>query len=374
VKRKICVVTGSRAEYGLLRWVMEGIKNHPDLTLQLVVTGTHLSSEFGNTYTEIENDGFIIDKKVPILNGIDTPQGIAMAMGAGMVGFEDALSNLKPDCILVLGDRFEIMSVAQVSVLLQIPIVHLCGGDIGSGTFDNIFRDCISKMADLHFVTHNEAKTRLKSIGVADEYIHNVGSTSIDGILRLPLLDIEDLENDLEIKFEKLIVLMTFHPLTRSTKNSMNQLEEVFKALKMLSENFPTTVVITGSNSDNGGIEINEAIQSYVGMNENFYFFRSLGHLRYLSLLKCATFVIGNSSSGIYEAPYLQTFTVNIGERQEGRAAPASVFHCQPKAEEIYRLSNLLISEEFVNIEMIYGSGGASSEIVRLSNEFLRAS
>ena len=372
--RKICVVTGSRAEYGLLRWVMEGIKNHPDLELQVVATGMHLSPKFGNTYTEIETDGFVIDIKLPILNEEDTPQGIAKAMAAGMIGFADALAILNPDCILVLGDRFEIMSVAQVSILLQIPLIHLCGGDIGSGTYDNIFRDCISKMADLHFVTHNEARTRVMSLGIDSASIHSVGSTSIDGILRLPLLSKKELEKDLGIIFEELVVVVTFHPLTRSSSNSLDQIQEIFSALKKLSQEFPITVIFTGSNSDNGGLKLNDEIQNFVNINQNCYFFNSLGHLRYLSLLRHSTMVIGNSSSGIYEAPYLQTFTVNIGERQEGRAAPTSVYHCEPKAENIYIILHSLLLEEFVNIEMIYGSGGASSEIVNISNKFLSES
>jgi len=369
--RKICVVTGSRAEYGLLRWVMEGIKNHPDLVLQVIATGMHLSSEFGSTYTEIEDDGFVIDLKVPILNDEDTPQGIAKAMGAAMVGFSDALAKLNPDCTLILGDRFEIMSVAQVSVLLQIPIIHLCGGDIGSGTYDNIFRECISKMADLHFVTHKEAGSRVASLGVATENIHNVGSTSIDGIIRLPLLSRVELEKDLGVLFNELVVVVTFHPLTRSSENSLDQLQEVFRALDKLAQNIPLTIVFTGSNSDNGGLELNKEIQKYSALHENCHFFRSLGHLRYLSLLKCSTIVMGNSSSGIYEAPYLQTFTVDIGERQRGRAAPSSVYHCLPKAEDIYTVSSSLMHKEFVKIPMIYGSGGASSEITKIINNFL---
>jgi len=371
MNRKICVITGSRAEYGLLRWVMQGIKDEPSLTLQIIATGMHLSPQFGNTYQEIEGDGFAIDRKVEMLTGSDTPVGVAKSMGKGINGIADALNELKPDVALVLGDRFEVMAAAQVLVVLQIPIIHLCGGDVGSGTYDNIFRDCISLMSNLHCVTHEDAKQRVKELGVSEEYIHNVGATCVDGIQKLDLLTLSELCKQTGIEIHGKIIVVTYHPLTRGAPNSSRELIELLMALEIFSTKTDVTIVFTGTNADNGGRELSSLIIQYVESHDNCYFFQSLGHLRYLSLVKHALMVVGNSSSGIYEAPYLGTSTIDVGIRQLGRLAPTSVARCDARTDEILAKMNSILSNGFPLTQMVYGDGTASMRIVELIMGFV---
>lgn len=371
MKRKICVITGSRAEYGLLRWVMQGIKDEPSLTLQIIATGMHLSAQFGNTYQEIEGDGFAIDRRVEMLTGSDTPVEVAKSMGKGMNGIADALNELKPDVALVLGDRFEVMAAAQVLVVLQIPIIHLCGGDVGSGTFDNIFRNCISLMSDLHCVTHEDAKRRVMELGISDSSVHCVGATCVDGIQGLDLLPLSELCKQLEIEIHGKIIVVTYHPLTRGASNSPSELRELLMALEMFSTKTDVTIIFTGTNADNGGRDISRLIMQYVENHDNCYSFQSLGHRRYLSLVKHALLVVGNSSSGIYEAPYLGTPTIDVGIRQLGRIAPTSVARCDAKTDEILTKMDSILIDGFQATQMVYGDGTASARILELIKSFV---
>ena len=369
--RKICVVTGSRAEYGLLRWVMQGIKDEPTLTLQIIATGTHLSPHFGSTYQEIEDDGFVIDSKIEILTESDTPVGIAETMGNGISRIAAVLNEIEPDLAIVLGDRFEIMATVQALVVLQIPIVHLCGGDVGSGTFDNIFRDCISLMSDLHCVTHEGAKERVTHLGILEETVHCVGATCVDGIHNLDLLPLNELCKQLEIELKGQILVVTYHPLTRSLSSSTGELLELLMALELFSLTTDVTIIFTGTNADNGRDELNKLIDQFVESHNNCYTFKSLGHLRYMSLIKHALMVIGNSSSGIYEAPYLGTSTIDIGSRQLGRLAPTSVAHCDAKVDIILSKMVSVYADGFPVTQMIYGDGSASIRILELVKSYV---
>lgn len=369
--RKICVITGTRAEYGLLRWVMQGIKDDPELKLQVIATGMHLSPEFGLTYREIENDGFQIDRKVEMLISSDTPVGIAKSMGLGLIGCADVLNELKPDLIVVLGDRFEIFAAAQAAMVLQIPVAHLAGGDNGLGTYDNIIRHCITKMASLHFVTHDEARRRVIQLGESPDRVYCFGATSVENIVKLPLLPRDTLERELGVALGEVNFLVTFHPLTMDEFSAEVQLHALLNALDGFLREKNCSVIFTKANADNGGRVLNHIVEEYVKLNPNCYLFDSLGQTRYLSLMKHATAVIGNSSSGIYEAPYLQTPTVDISSRQRGRAAPASVIRCEADETSIRKAISAAVAFDFHDVAMIYGDGNASSRILEKIKELI---
>jgi len=364
--RKICVITGSRAEYGLLRWVMQGVKDDPELTLQMVATGMHLSPRFGLTYQEIESDGFDIDRKVEMLTESDTPVGVAKSMGNAMIGFADALDELRPDIIVVLGDRFEILSAALAANVMGLPIAHIGGGDVGRGTYDNNFRHCISKLSSLHFVTNEDSKLRVIQLGEDPTYVFNFGSTAVDNFQLLRILSKDELQNSLNLKFEDDVLLMTFHPLSANPGTSLKQLAEILNAIETLRHSRKFTLILTNANADSEGMGINEVLRQYAKISTDTYFFDDLGQVRYLSIMKLAKVVIGNSSSGIYEAAYCMTPTVNIGNRQEGRTAPASVIHCPAKSEEVVASIEQALKFKMVGIDMVYGSGNTSTQIVKV--------
>jgi UDP-hydrolysing UDP-N-acetyl-D-glucosamine 2-epimerase len=369
--RKICVITGTRAEYGLLRWVMQGIKEDHDLMLQIIAAGMHLSPEFGLTYHAIEQDGFQIDRKIEMLLSSDTPVGIAKSMGLGLIGFADALNELQPDLIVVLGDRYEVFAAAQTAMVLQIPLAHLAGGDNGQGTFDNIIRHCITKIASLHFVTHDEAYHRVIQLGENPERVFCFGATSVENIINMQLLSKDILESELAITLEKTIFLVTFHPLTMDNSSAEIQLQALLRVLRSYLLEKKCSIIFTKSNADNGGRLLNNILEEYVKHNPGCHLFASLGQKRYLSLMKHASMVIGNSSSGIYEAPYLQTPTIDIGSRQQGRAAPTSVIRCD--ADETSIREAILVAEtfEFGDVSMIYGDGNASNRILAKMKELI---
>lgn len=371
MSRKICVVTGTRAEYGLLYWLMKEIQGDPDLQLQLVATGMHLSPEFGLTYRSIEADGFSIDAKVEMLLSSDTPVGVAKSIGLGVIGFADTLKRLAPDMLVVLGDRFEILAAAQAAMVLQIPLAHLGGGDTGMGTYDNIIRHCITKMASLHFVTHNDARRRVIQLGENPDRVFSFGATSVDNIVKMRLLSRTELEQELGIVLEKLIFLVTFHPLTMDDSTGETQLLALLNALDDFRDEKTCSVIFTKSNADNGGRALNQILDAYVKRNSNCYLFDSLGQTRYLSMMKQASVVIGNSSSGIYEAPYLRTPTVDIGSRQRGRAASSSVIRCEAEESSIREGISKALAFKFQNVVMIYGDGNASCRILEKIREHI---
>lgn len=363
--RKICVVTGTRAEYGLLRWVMQGIKEEPGLTLQVIATGMHLSPEFGLTYREIEQDGFRIDRKVEMLTSSDTSVGIAKSLGLGLIGFADALDDLKPDLIVVLGDRFEIFSAVAAALVARIPVAHLHGGEATEGAFDDALRHSITKMSHLHFVAAEEYRQRVIQLGEQPERVFLVGGLGIDSIKRLKLLNRTELEASLGIKLGKKSLLVTFHPVTLEAQTAPAQMEELLAALAELGD---TQLVITLSNADTDGRSLIKMVEQFVVQHPNAVAYTSLGQLRYLSCIAHVDGVVGNSSSGLLEAPSLKKGTINIGDRQRGRLQAASVINCDPKRADITAALRKLYSTDFrdglSNVRNPYGDGGASEKVV----------
>jgi UDP-hydrolysing UDP-N-acetyl-D-glucosamine 2-epimerase len=333
MSRKICVVTGSRAEYGLLYWPMKEIQADPELQLQVVATGMHLSPEFGLTYRTIEADGFPIDAKVEMLLSSDTPVGVAKSMGLGVMGFADALDRLRPDMLLLLGDRYEIFAAAQAALVARVPVAHIAGGDVTEGAFDEAIRHSISKMAHLHFVTNEAAARRVRQLGENPGHIFNVGSPGIDAIKRLTLLDRGGLEQALDFRFRERNLLVTFHPVTLDAQSAETQFRALLAALDGLGPEIG--ILFTKPNADTDGRAIAQLMEEYVAARPNARAYTSLGQLRYLSAMSQVDAVVGNSSSGLYEAPSFKKPTVNIGDRQKGRLQAASVINCEPEAEAI---------------------------------------
>ncbi len=368
-KRKVCVITGSRAEYGLLRGVMQKIRSSGNLELQLIATGSHLSEEFGLTYREIEADGFEIHRKIQILSGADSALAVSQSMGRCLAGVAEALGELRPDLVLVLGDRYEIFAAAQAAMIARIPIAHIAGGDVGSGTYDNLIRHCLTKMAALHFVTHEEARDRVLQLGEHPDRVFCVGSTCVDNIRTVPQLDREALAQSLGIRFGRHNFLVTYHPLTMGDGSGEEELRALLEVLQRALHTTDLTVVFTKANADNGGREVNRILGSFVERNPRSHLFDSLGQARYLSMVKQASLVIGNSSSGIYEAPYLGTPTVDIGLRQAVRKAPASVFRAAGTVSSIQAAVDSALAFRFEGVRMIYGDGSAADGIVNALEE-----
>ena len=365
--RKICVITGSRAEYGLLRWVMQGIKDEPTLTLQVIATGMHLSPYFGNTYQEIEDDEFVIDRKVETLTEDDSPVGIAKSMGNGMIGFADALNELCPDLVVVLGDRFEIFSAVAAALVAQIPVAHIHGGEITEGNFDDSLRHSITKMSHFHFTAAEEYRDRVIQLGESPDRVFNIGGLGVDNIDRIDLISRDELEKELELTFQKQNLLVTFHPVTLDPDSGVKQMTELLNAL----DSFPGFgLIFTMPNADTGGRWITDLIEDYVESHSNAVSFTSLGAKRYLSLMACVDGVIGNSSSGLLEAPSLRIGTVNIGNRQRGRIQAESVISCEPNRIAIQEAITKLLSIEFLgkvqNVVSPFGIGGACNAIIEI--------
>jgi len=367
-QRKICVVTGTRAEYGLLRWVMEGIRESEQLELQVIATGMHLSPEFGLTYREIEQDGFHIDRKVEMLLSADTPSSISKSMGIAMIGFADALEQLKPNLVLLLGDRYEIFAAAAAAMIAKIPIAHLHGGETTEGAFDEAIRHSITKMAHLHFVAAEEYRKRVIQLGEHPDRVFLVGGLGIDNILRLPLLNRQELEQALDFPLGKRNLLVTFHPVTLEQETSVPQMQGLLQALTLQQD---THLIFTMPNADTDGRVLFKMIEDYVKEQpETRKAFTSLGQLRYLSCLRHVNAVVGNSSSGLAEAPSFRIGTINIGDRQRGRLKAKSVIDCEPNQQSIQKAFERLYSnafqEQLTSVQNPYGEGGASEKIVKM--------
>ncbi|MAS82493.1 MAG: UDP-N-acetylglucosamine 2-epimerase (hydrolyzing) [Legionellales bacterium] len=370
MKRKVCVVTGSRAEYGLLRWVLEGIKSNPKLELQIVATGMHLSPEFGSTYREIESDGFKIDSKVEMLVSSDTSIGLSKSVGLGLIGISETLDRLMPDLLLVLGDRFEILSSVVSALLANIPIAHIHGGEITEGAFDDAIRHSITKMSHLHFVSTDENRARVMQLGESSEHVFTVGGLGVDSIKKTNLLNREDFEKSIDFKLNIKNLLVTFHPVTLEYAESIQQLSELLLALENLKD---TNIIFTTPNADLESRKMLSMINTFVDNHPNAKFYNSLGQLRYYSCIKHVDGVVGNSSSGLLEVPTFNKGTVNIGDRQKGRPKASSVIDCEPNLKSITDAICELYSEKFqsvlVNITNPYGDGGASEKIVKIISE-----
>ena len=363
-KRKLCVVTGTRAEYGLLHWLMKGIQADPSLELQTVVTGMHLSPEFGLTYKAIEEDGFSIDARVEMLLSSDTPVGIAKSIGLGVIGFADALDRLRPDILVLLGDRFEILAVAQAALVARIPVAHLFGGDTSEGAFDEAIRHSITKMAHLHFVSHADAARRVKQLGENPQHVHLVGSTGIDQIKRLRLLDRKELEKELNFNFRNRNLLVTFHPETLDGTSPGDQFGELLTALDRLGPE--VGVIFTKPNADTAGRILVKMVDEFCHDRPHAKAYTSLGQVRYLSVMSEVDAVLGNSSSGLYEAPSFQVPTINVGDRQKGRLQAASVVNCTVEAGEIERGIRKAFELDCGQVVNPYGDGCSSERIVEV--------
>lgn len=367
MNRKICVITGTRADYGLLRRVMQGIKEHPFSRLQIIVTGMHLSPEFGLTHRELEGDNFDIDYKVESLMSSDSEVGVAKSMGLGLIGFSDAFSVLTPDLIVVLGDRFEIFSAVAAALVARIPVAHLHGGETTEGAFDESLRHSITKMSHLHFVAAEEYRHRVIQLGENPNRVYLVGGLGVDNIKGLKLLSRKELENSIEFELGSKNLLVTFHPVTLNSADSLRQLKELLAALEVLTD---TNLIFTLPNADTGSRELILEINEFVEHHKNARAYVSLGRLRYLSCVAHVDGVIGNSSSGLTEVPSLNTGTINIGDRQQGRLQADSVITCQADRMEIGAALRRLYTSEFRAIlrrtRNPYGEGGASKKIVEI--------
>jgi GDP/UDP-N,N'-diacetylbacillosamine 2-epimerase (hydrolysing) len=367
MKRKICVVTGTRAEYGLLYWLMKAIAEDSQLELQLIVTGMHLSPEFGLTYKDVAKE-FHIDKKIEILLSSDTPIGISKSMGLAQISFGEAFEDLKPDLLVVLGDRYEILSAATAAMIARIPIAHIHGGEITEGAFDDAIRHSITKMSHLHFTATEEYRNRVVQLGENPDNIFNVGGMGIENIKKLKLLSKEEFEHAIDFQLNKRNILVTYHPVTLENETAKGQFQELLDAIDELED---TNIIFTKANSDTDGRIINVMIDEYVLKNsKKSIAFTSMGQLRYLSALQHVDAAVGNSSSGLLEVPSFKKGTINIGDRQKGRIKAESVIDCTPTKQDIRDAFSKLYSDDFQkflsNVRNPYGDGIASKIIVKV--------
>ena len=367
--RKIAVVTGTRAEYGLLYWIIKGIHEDPELELQLIVTGMHLSPEFGLTVKEIEKDGFPIAERVEMLLSSDTETAIATSMGLGMIGFAKAYEHLRPDVLVVLGDRFEIHAAVSASIPFRIPVAHIHGGESTEGLIDEPIRHAITKMSHIHFAATDQYRKRIIQMGELPKNVFCFGAPGLDNIHRLKLLDIKKLSDELEIPGNAKIGIVTFHPVTLEKNLAECHIAEIIEAIKNFTEIY---WVFTLPNADTEGRSITEKINNFVSeFPEKGRVFISLGQLRYLSLLKNAVLIVGNSSSGLVEAPSFELPVVNIGDRQRGRVRGKNVIDVpECKKEPIINSIYKALSPDFRNslkgMKNPYGEGNASEKIVKI--------
>lgn len=364
--RQIAVFTGTRAEYGLLYWLMKDIQVHPKLNLQLIVGATHLSPEFGNTWQVIVDDGFSIDAKIEMLLSSDSRVGIAKSMGLGTIGMADALERLAPDTLVILGDRFEALAAAQAALVMNIPIVHIHGGEVTEGAYDDAIRHAITKMASLHFVAAAPYRQRVIQMGEAPERVFNVGALGLDHLVRSPRMDRQALAESLNFSLDNPYLLVTYHPETLADAPPI----ESFQALLNALDRWPDyRVILTYPNADNGGRAIIPLLEAYAARQpERVLAIPSLGAQRYLSAVAEADAVVGNSSSGLIEVPSFGVPTLNIGQRQGGRLAAESVLHCAAEEGAIDAGLRQALSSSFReacrHTHNPYGQGNAAGQIV----------
>ena len=366
-KRKICIVTGSRAEYGLLYWLIKEVEADQDFELQLIVTGSHLSSEFGLTYKEIEKD-FKIEKKIDMHLSSDTSEGISKSMGIAQTSFSKAYNKLKPDIVVVLGDRYEVFSAVSSAMISRIPIAHLHGGEATEGVIDEAIRHSITKMSHLHFTAAKEYSKKVIQLGEEPNKVFNVGGAGIENIKRLKLLKKKDFEKSINFKLNIKNILVTYHSVTLEDKTSKKSFQELLDTIDELKN---TNIIFTKANSDMDGKVINQMIDQYTKKNlEKSIGVTSLGQLNYLSALKYMDFIIGNSSSGLLEAPSFKIGTINIGDRQNGRLKAKSVVDCLPNKKNMKRAIKKIYSNKFQKIlkdvQNPYDNGCASKKITKV--------
>jgi GDP/UDP-N,N'-diacetylbacillosamine 2-epimerase (hydrolysing) len=367
-KRKICIVTGSRAEYGLLYQLIKKLKESEKITTQIVVTGSHLSKEHGETYKKIYEDGFTIEDKIEVLQSSDNELGVTKSIGVGVIGFAESFRNLQPDIVVVLGDRYEIFSAVVAAMIAKIPVAHMHGGEKTEGAFDEAIRHSITKMSHLHFVSSEEYRNRVIQLGEQPENVFNVGAIGVENIKKLELLPRDEFEDSINFKLGNKSILVTYHPVTLENSTTKDQFSNLLAALEQLNE---VKIIFTKANADVDGMIINKMIDQYVAEHEKTSIaFASLGQLRYLSALQYVSGVVGNSSSGLLEVPYFNIGTVNIGDRQKGRTKVDSVIDCDPTQSDIKKAVDMLINKEYIQskyqIEQIFGDGKTTDKICKI--------
>jgi UDP-N-acetylglucosamine 2-epimerase (non-hydrolysing)/GDP/UDP-N,N'-diacetylbacillosamine 2-epimerase (hydrolysing) len=366
-KRRLCIVTGSRAEWGLLSPVADALRASGAFLVDVVATGMHLSPEFGMTAASIQQDGYELAEKVEMLLSSDSGVGVAKSVGLGVIGFSDALARLSPDLVMVLGDRFEILSAVTAALFLRIPVAHLCGGDVTEGAFDDSIRHSITKMSHVHFPSNKDAARRIICMGERPDRVFVVGSPGVDHLLRLKLMGREALEMDLGFQFRPRNILATFHPETLADVSPVDQFAELLAAIETLGPE--VGVIFTHPNADTQGRALLNMTEAFASSRENVLARSSLGQLRYLSVMNLCDAVVGNSSSGLYEAPSLKTPTVNIGGRQAGRPKAVSVVDCPAERTAIVSAVRKAFDLDCSDVVNPYGDGEASGRIVRVLRE-----
>lgn len=361
--RKIAVFTGTRAEYGLLYWLLKDLQQDSEIELQLLVSAMHLSPEFGMTYQQIETDGFTITEKVEMLLSSDSAVGTAKSIGLGVLGFADALERMKPDVLVVLGDRFEALAVTQAAMILRIPIAHIHGGEITEGAYDDAIRHAITKLSLLHFTSTEAHRNRVIQLGEHPSRVFNVGAVGLDHLQRSKMFSLAELSASLNFKIEQPYFLVTYHPVTLASEPAKASFENLLKALDAFPQH---QIILTYPNADDGGREIIPLLEAYAKQQPSRVLaIPSLGQKRYLSAVKHAAAVVGNSSSGIIEVPSFKVPTVNIGERQRGRLAAESVFSCPSNTAAIIETLQLGLKSDLTQVVNPYGKGKASEAILK---------
>lgn len=363
--KSITVLTATRSEYGLLSPIIHALQKCGEFEVRVVVTGAHLSPEFGLTYQEIEKDGIQIDRKIEILLSADTPSAISKSMGMALIGFADYFAERRPDALVVLGDRYETLAVCCAAMNERIPIIHLYGGETTEGAVDEVIRHAITKLSFLHLTSTEEYRRRVIQLGEDPERVFTVGAIGIENAIKMPLLSKEELESELNFKLSSPYAVITFHPVTLENNSAESQCKELMKALERHSE---MNYIITKANADADGRIINKLLDDFALMHENVAVFESLGAVKYLSALKYADMAIGNSSSGLLEMPSFKIPTVNIGDRQKGRLKAESVIDCVPSEMSISQAIDRASSEAFKRkcrtVKNPYGDGDTSSKVV----------
>lgn len=372
MKKRICVLTSTRAEYGLLKPIIEKLNRIQEFDVRIAVTGMHLSVDFGLTYREIEQDRFVIDKKIEILSDSDTPAAISCSMGKAMIGFGEYFEEGKPDLLVVLGDRYETLAVCCAAMNARIPIAHLYGGETTEGAVDESIRHAITKMSYLHFTSTEEYRKRVIQLGESPDRVYAVGAIGIENIKNTKLLSRNELSDSIGMELDRPYALVTFHPVTLED----NHVKEEFSALlEAIDRHQELNYIFTKANSDAHGRIINDLIDLYAKDKPNARVFSSLGMVRYLSALKYCSLVIGNSSSGLLEAPSFGVPTINIGDRQKGRLQSSSVINCGPETEKIDQAIKAGLSANFAELARKtinpYGDGNTSEKVIEVLKDYL---
>lgn len=363
--RKIAVVTTSRADFGHLYWTLKDLQDNSEIDLKLIALGAHFSPEFGNTFKEIEADGFTINESVECLISSDSDVGMAKTIGVATLGLADVLGRMRPDLLLLIADRYEMLAPASAALALRIPIAHIEGGDVSEGAIDDAVRNALTKMSHLHFTTSENSRLRVLAMGEETWRVHRVGSPSLDNLRRRKLFSQKEIETDLQIDLDQKTVVVAYHPVTLSS-DTVAESDEVFAAL----EKIPHQIVFCYPNSDAGSHQLIERAKTFCQNRQNAHLFVNLNHLKYWSLLKYSDLLLGNSSSGIMETASLELPTINIGIRQKGREQPLNIIDSIPKQKSILQAVDIGLSENFRNslAGMInpYGDGHASERIVKI--------